>query len=44
MNASVVDKFVDDQGRCVVQADCKMTNQLGATLATAKAEMELPRK
>ena len=39
-----VDKFLDDQGRSVVQAECKMTNQLGTTLATAKAEMELPKK
>ncbi len=44
MNASVVGKFVDEQGRSVVQAECKMTNQLGTTLATAKAEMELAKK
>jgi hypothetical protein len=44
MNASVVDKFVDDRGRSMVQTDCKMTNQLGTTLATAKAEIELPEK
>jgi hypothetical protein len=43
MNASVVDKLVDDQGRSVVQVDCKMSNQLGTTLATAKAELELPK-
>jgi hypothetical protein len=44
MNANVVDKLTDDQGRSVVQVDCKMTNQLGTTLATAKAEIELPKK
>jgi hypothetical protein len=36
--------LTDDQGRTVVQVDCKMTNQLGTTLATAKAEIELPKK
>ncbi|TAL04498.1 MAG: hypothetical protein EPO08_01190 [Rhodospirillaceae bacterium] len=44
MNATVIDKLVDDQGRSVVQVDCKMANQLGTTLATAKAEIELPKK
>ncbi|MGB8364931.1 MAG: MaoC family dehydratase N-terminal domain-containing protein [Rhizomicrobium sp.] len=43
MNANVIDKLVDDQGRSIVQVDCKMTNQLGTTLATAKAEIELPK-
>jgi N-terminal half of MaoC dehydratase len=42
-NATVIDKLVDDQGRSVVQVDFKMTNQLGVTMATAKAEVELPR-
>jgi acyl dehydratase len=41
-DATVIDKLVDDQGRRVVQVDCKMTNQLGVTMATAKAEVELP--
>jgi len=41
--ASVIDKSIDDQGRSIVQVDCKMTNQLGATMATAKAEIQLPR-
>lgn len=44
MNAAVIDKRVDDQGRCVVQLDCKMTNQLGTVLATARAEVELPKR
>jgi hypothetical protein len=43
-HASVVGKLVDEQGRAVVQVDVKMTNQLGVTLATAKAEVELPQK
>ena len=44
MNASVIDKKIDDQGRSIAQVDCKMSNQLGTTLATAKAEIELPKK
>ena len=44
MNGSVIDKLIDDEGRAMVHVDCKMTNQLGATLATAKAEIELPKK
>jgi hypothetical protein len=43
-NASVIDKKVDEQGRNIVQVDFKMTNQLGTTMATAKAELELPKK
>lgn len=44
LTASVVDKMVDEEGRHVVQLDCKMKNQLGATMATAKAEVELAKK
>jgi len=44
MTANVIDKQTDDKGRNVVQVDCRMTNQLGATLATAKAEIELPKR
>jgi hypothetical protein len=44
LKASVIDKLVDEQGRSLVQIDCRMTNQLGATMATAKAEVELPRR
>ena len=44
MTATVIDKLVDDQGRNVVQVDVKMTNQLGTIMATAKAEIELPKK
>lgn len=44
MNASVIDKMVDDEGRNVVQVDFKMTTQEGTTMATATAEIELPKK
>jgi len=44
MTASVIDKRVDEQGRSIVQVDCKMTTQLGTVMATAKAEIELPKK
>ena len=43
-NATVIDKSIDAQGRSIVQVDFKMTNQLGTTLSTAKAEIELPKK
>jgi N-terminal half of MaoC dehydratase len=43
-NATIINKMVDEQGRSVVQADFKMTNQFGTTMATAKAEIELPKK
>ena len=40
----IVDKFVDGEGRLMVQVDMRMQNQLGATLATAKAEIELAKR
>ena len=40
MDGTVLNKSVDDQGRYIVQVDCKMTNQLGTTMATAKAEIQ----
>jgi hypothetical protein len=43
-NANVIDKLVDEQGRHVVQVDFKMSNQLGTTMSTAKAEIQLPRR
>jgi acyl dehydratase len=42
MNAEVTNKLTDEQERHVVHLALRMTNQLGATLATAKAEVELP--
>jgi hypothetical protein len=44
MNATVIDKSVDEHGRSIVQVDCKMTSQLDVTMATAKAEIQLPKK
>jgi hypothetical protein len=44
MNAEVIGKLVDDQGRSIVQVDFKMSNQLGTVMSTAKAEIELPKK
>jgi len=43
-NATVTGKLADDQGRSIVQVDFKMTNQLGTTMATAAAEIELPKR
>jgi hypothetical protein len=40
----VLDKFIDQDGRHMVALDCRMANQTGAILATAKAEIELPVK
>ncbi len=44
MTGTIVDKLVDEDGRNLVQVDCKMASQLGTTMATAKAEIELPKK
>jgi acyl dehydratase len=44
MNGEVIDKMVDEEGRNVVKVDCKMTSQNSVTMATAKAEIELPKK
>ncbi|BFM06159.1 FAS1-like dehydratase domain-containing protein [Halioxenophilus aromaticivorans] len=43
-SAKVIDKFVDEDGRHLIQVDSKMFNQNGTTMATAKAEIELPKK
>jgi hypothetical protein len=37
----ILDKLVDDEGRKVVQVECRLTNQLGTTIATSTAEIEL---
>ena len=42
MDAVIIDKMVDEQGRHLVQVDFKMKNQLGTTMATAKGEIRLP--
>jgi len=43
-NATVIDKRLDEQDRSIVQVDFKMSNQSGTTMATAKAEIQLPRR
>ncbi len=43
MTATVIDKSIDEQDRSIVQVDCKMVNQVGTTMAAAKAEIQLPR-
>ncbi len=42
MTGEIIDKMVDRDGRNLVQVNVKMANQKGVTLATAKAEIELP--
>jgi hypothetical protein len=42
MTADVIGKTVDEEGRNIVQVSVKMQNQLGNTMATAKAEIQLP--
>lgn len=42
MTGEIVGKLVDDQGRNIVEVKVRMANQLGETLATATAEVELP--
>jgi hypothetical protein len=44
MTGEVIAKLVDGEGRHVVQVSSKMANQLGSILATAKTEIELPKK
>lgn len=44
MTGTILDKYVDANGRHMVAVDCRMTNQKGAVLATAKAEVELMKK
>ncbi len=44
MTGEVIDKLVDAEGRNVIQVSVKMANQLGTTMATAKAEIELPKR
>ena len=44
MTGTITGKTVDEAGRHLVQVTCRMENQLGAVLATAKAEIQLPKK
>ena len=43
-SGKVIDKFIDEQGCHMVQIDSRMQTQTGATMATSKAEVELPKK
>jgi hypothetical protein len=43
MTGTVQDKKIDETGRPIVMVDCHMANQLDNVMATAKAEIELPR-
>jgi hypothetical protein len=42
LSGEIIGKLVDEKGRNVVAVSVKMANQKGVTLATAKAEIELP--
>jgi hypothetical protein len=42
MTGEVTGKEVDGEGRNVALVSCKMANQNGTVMATAKAEIELP--
>ena len=44
MTGEIIEKSVDEDGRNIVQVNCKMANQLGTTMATAEAEIELPNR
>ncbi len=44
MTATITEKLVDEEGRHVVKLDCKMTDQIGTVMATAKASVELPKQ
>jgi hypothetical protein len=44
MTGEIIEKTIDPEGRHLVQVTCKMANQLGTTMAIAKAEIELPKK
>ena len=44
MTGTILDKFIDPEGRAMIAVDCRMVNQLGGVLATAKAEIELPQR
>jgi hypothetical protein len=44
MTGEIIDKMTDADGRNLIQVSVKMASQKGVTLATAKAEIELPKK
>jgi acyl dehydratase len=44
MTGTVLDKLIDEEGRHLIQVDCRMANQKGGIQATAKAEIALPKR
>ena len=44
MTGNILGKSVDEQGRHIITVDCRMANQTGSVLATAKAEIQLPKR
>jgi hypothetical protein len=44
MTGNILDKYIGEDGRHMIAVDCKMANQNGSILATAKAEIELMKK
>jgi N-terminal half of MaoC dehydratase len=44
MTGTVLGKEIDDEGRHIIQVECRMANQKGGIQATAKAEIELPKR
>ena len=44
MTGTILDKLIDEEGRHIIQVDCRMANQKGGVQATAKVEIELPKR
>lgn len=44
MTGEIIDKMIDEEGRNLVQVKVRMANQKDVTLATAIAEIQLPKK
>jgi len=44
MTGNILGKSVDAERRHIIDVDCRMTNQTGSVLATAKAEIQLPKR
>jgi acyl dehydratase len=44
MTGTILEKSIDEEGRHIVKVDCKMSNQKGGIQATAKAEIQLPKR
>lgn len=44
MTGNILGKSIDADGRHIIDVDCRMVNQLGAVLATANAQIMLPKR